>query len=69
MTTVEGGRGAIKTRTAQIKKRMTWQLATKVSIMGAVDNAAGSRQRSREGCNNQPSMGAVKASSGWQGQE
>jgi hypothetical protein len=59
--TIEGGRGAIKERTAQIKKRITQWLTTKVSMMGAADNKAGSRQWSREGCNNQPSMGAVKA--------
>jgi hypothetical protein len=32
--------------------------ATKVSMMGAVDNEVGGRQQSREGCKNQPSMGA-----------
>ncbi len=66
MTTIEGGRGEIEKRTAQIEKRMARRLATKVSMMGAADNRVGSGQQSREGRNNQPSMGAVKASSGWQ---
>jgi hypothetical protein len=64
MTTVEGGRGAIKKRTVQIEKRRVQRPATKVSMMGAADNGAGSGQQSREGHNNQPSIGAVKASSG-----
>ena len=42
MTTVDGGRGAIKKRPAQIKKRTAWWWAKKVSMMGAVDNRAGS---------------------------
>jgi hypothetical protein len=42
-TTVDGGSGAIKKRTAQIKKRMAWRLAKKVSMMGAADNRASSR--------------------------
>jgi hypothetical protein len=58
MTTVEGGRGAIKNRMAQIKKRMAQQLAMKVWMMVAVDDRVGIGQKSREGCNNQPSMGA-----------
>ena len=66
ITTVDGGRGAIKKRTAQIKKRMAWRSAKKVSMMGAADNGVGSGQQSREGHNNQPSMEAVKASSGCQ---
>ncbi len=57
-TTFEGGRGAIEKRTAQIQKRTVRWLATKVSMMGAVDNGAGSRQQSRERRNNQPLMGA-----------
>jgi hypothetical protein len=61
MTTYEGGRGAIEERTSQIKKRTARQPVTKVSMMGAADNGAGSKRRSREGHNNQPSMGAVKA--------
>ncbi len=76
MITIEGGRGAIKKRmvqiekrTAQIKKRTARWPVTKVSMMGGADNGAGSGQQSREGCNNQPLMGAVKASSGWQQQE
>jgi hypothetical protein len=43
MTTIEGGRRAIKKRKAQIEKRMVGQLATKVSMIGVVDNKAGSR--------------------------
>jgi hypothetical protein len=43
MTTVEGGGGAIEKRTVQIKKRTRCQPATKVSMMGAVDNGTGSR--------------------------
>jgi hypothetical protein len=43
MTTFEGGRGAIKKRTAKIKKRMARRPATKVSMMGAVDNRVGIR--------------------------
>jgi hypothetical protein len=66
MTTIEGGRGAIEKRTAQIKKRMAQRPGTKASMMGGADNKAGSGQRSREGHNNQPSMEAVKASSGCQ---
>jgi hypothetical protein len=73
MTTIEGGRGAIKKRMVQIEKRMaqfkkkTMQRpATKVSMKGAADKGVGSRRRSREGCNNQPQMEAVKVSSGWQ---
>jgi hypothetical protein len=65
-TTVEGGRGAIKKRTAQIEKRMVQRPAMKVSMMGEADNGVGSGRWSREGRNNQPSMGAVKASSCWQ---
>jgi hypothetical protein len=42
ITTVNGGRGAIKKRMVQIKKRMAWQPAKKVSMMGAADNGAGS---------------------------
>jgi hypothetical protein len=67
--TVEGGRGAIKERTAQIKKRTAQRLAKKVSMMGVADNRAGSGWQSREGRKNQPLMGAVQASSGWQWQE
>ena len=68
MTTVEGGRGAIKKRIAQIKKRTAWRQATKVSMMEAADNIVGSGQWSREGCNNQPLtlIRVVKASGGWQ---
>jgi hypothetical protein len=66
MTTVEGGRGAIKKRTVQIKKRMVRWPVPKVLMKGVADNGVGSGQRSREGPNNQPLMGAVKASSGWQ---
>jgi hypothetical protein len=66
MTTIEGERGAMDEKMVQIEKRMAQQPATKVSTMGASDNGAGRRQLSREGRNNQPSMGAVKASSGWQ---
>jgi hypothetical protein len=36
-----GGRGAIKIRMEQIKKRMVQWPAAKVSMMGAVDNGAG----------------------------
>jgi hypothetical protein len=43
ITTVDGGRGAIKKRTAQIKKRMAQWQAKKVSMMGAADNGACSR--------------------------
>ncbi len=43
ITTVDGGRGAIKKRTTQIKKRMAQRPAKKVSMMGAADNGAGSR--------------------------
>ncbi len=43
VTTVNGGKGAIKKMTAQIKKRTVWQPAKKVSMMGVVDNGAGSR--------------------------
>ncbi len=42
ITTVNGGMGAIKKRTAQIKKRMAWRLVKKVSMMGEEDNGAGS---------------------------
>jgi hypothetical protein len=42
MTIVEGGRGAIKKRTLQIKKRTAQRPATKVSMMGAADNGVGS---------------------------
>ncbi len=42
ITTVDGGRGAIKKRMAQIKKRTAWRPAKKVSIMGVADNRAGS---------------------------
>ena len=42
ITTVNGGRGAIKKRTAQIKKRMARPLVKKVSMMGAADNGVGS---------------------------
>jgi hypothetical protein len=42
MTTIERGRGAIEKRTAQIEKRMARRPATKVSMMRAVDNRAGS---------------------------
>jgi hypothetical protein len=45
MTTVEGGRGAIK-------KRMARQPSTKVSMMREADNRAGIRQQSKEECNN-----------------
>ncbi len=41
ITTVDEGRGAIKKRMAQIKKRMAWELAKKVSMMGARDNEVG----------------------------
>ena len=41
ITTVYGGMGAIKKRTAQIKKRMAQWPAKKVSMMGAEDNGAG----------------------------
>jgi hypothetical protein len=68
ITSVDRGRGTIKKRTAQIKKRTVWRPAKKVSMMGAADNRAGSRWQSRE-CNNQLLMGVVKASSGWQWQE
>ncbi len=43
ITTVDRGRGAIKKRTAQIKKRMARQPAKKVSMMGVADNGVGSR--------------------------
>jgi hypothetical protein len=43
ITTVDEGWGAIKKRTAQIKKRMARQPAKKVSMMGAADNGPGSR--------------------------
>jgi hypothetical protein len=43
ITTIDGGRGAIKKRTAQIKKRTAWWPAKKVSMMEAADNGAGSR--------------------------
>ncbi len=43
MTTIEGGRGAIKERMEQIKKRMALWPAMKVSMMGVADNGAGSR--------------------------
>ena len=68
MATVEGGRGAIEKRMVQIEKRVVWQPAIKVSMMGVADNGSGSRQWRREACNNQPLMGAVtvKANSGWQ---
>jgi hypothetical protein len=42
ITTVDGGRGAIKKRTAQINKRTAWRWVKKVSMMGAADNGAGS---------------------------
>ncbi len=42
ITTVDGGRGAIKKRTAQIIKRTVWRLAKRMSMMGAVDNRVGS---------------------------
>ena len=42
ITTVDGGRRAIKNRMAQIKKRTARRPAKKVSMMGAVDNGAGS---------------------------
>ncbi len=42
ITTVDGGRGAIKKRMAQIKKRTGRQPAKKVSMMGAADNGVGS---------------------------
>ncbi len=64
MTTVEGERGAITKRTEQIKKWTERWPATKVSMMGAVDNGVGRGQWSRKECNNQPSRGAVKVSSG-----
>jgi hypothetical protein len=43
MTTVKGGRGSIKKRMAQIKKRMAWRPGTKVSMMGVADNGASSK--------------------------
>ncbi len=42
ITTVDGGRGTIKKRTAQIKKRKARLPAKKVSMMGAADKGAGS---------------------------
>jgi len=54
MTTIEEGRGAIKMMTAQIKKRTAQRPATKVSMIGAADNGAGSRRWIRGGRNNQP---------------
>jgi hypothetical protein len=42
ITTVDGGRGAIKKRMAQIKKRMARWPVKKVSMMGVADNGAGS---------------------------
>jgi hypothetical protein len=66
ITTIEGGREALTKRTGKIEKRTARRPATKVSMMGAVENGVGSQQWSWEGHNNQPSMGAVKASSGWQ---
>jgi hypothetical protein len=42
MTMVEGGRGAIEKRMAQIEERVAWRPATKVSMMGAADNGVGS---------------------------
>jgi hypothetical protein len=42
ITTVGGGRRAIKKRMAQIKKRMAWRPEKKVSMMGAADNGVGS---------------------------
>ncbi len=44
----KGGRGAIEKRMAQIKKRMAWWPATKVSMMGVVDNGVECRQWNRE---------------------
>jgi hypothetical protein len=66
MTTIERGRGALEKRTVQIKKMMARQSVTKVSVMGAACNGVGSGRQIREGCNNQPSMGVVEVSSGWQ---
>jgi hypothetical protein len=43
MTTVEGGREAIKMRMVQIIKRTAWRLAKIVSVMGAADSRVGSR--------------------------
>jgi hypothetical protein len=43
ITTVDGGRGAIKKRMAHINKRMVRGAAKKVSMMRAADNGAGSR--------------------------
>jgi hypothetical protein len=44
MPSIEGGRGAIKKKTVQIKKSMVRQPTTKVSMMGVVDNRVGSGQ-------------------------
>jgi hypothetical protein len=38
MTTISGGRGAIKKKTAQIEKRTAWQPGMKVSMMGSANN-------------------------------
>jgi hypothetical protein len=40
--TVDGGSAAIERRTVQIEKRMARRPATKVLMMGAVDNGVGS---------------------------
>jgi hypothetical protein len=47
MTIIEGGRGEIKKRMAQIKKRTVRQPATKVSMMGVADNKAGRTEQQR----------------------
>ncbi len=52
-TTFEGGRGSIKKRIARCP-------ATKMSMMGAVDNRVGSGLQSREGNNNRPLMEAER---------
>ncbi len=68
MITIEGGRGAIKKKTAHIEKR-TGRPATKVSMMGAADNRVVSGQSSREECNNQPLMGKMHVTEGGGKQE
>ncbi len=45
--TVERGRGAIKKRMAQIKKRTVRRPATKVSMMGVADKGVGTIEQGR----------------------
>jgi hypothetical protein len=66
MTTIEEGRGAIKKRTAQIKKRTARRLETKVSMMGVEDNGASCGQRRREqGRTQQPTIDGIGNGKQW----